>query len=240
LYANTTGYHNTALGAQSLTANTTGTTNTAIGLQALYANTSGSNNIAVGGGAGSSLTSGSSNIDIGNSGVGGESGVIRLGAAGSQTATYIAGIGSAHVTGSAVYVTSSGQLGVLASSERYKEAVAPIGTASGKLQKLRPVTFRLRTDPQHTLQYGLIAEEVAEVYPELVIRDETGRIEGVRYEELAPMLLNEEKRQKHQIDVQATQLRVLQHDLAQMQELNRAMHVAVNDLQKQAGSAGQR
>ena len=91
----------------------------------------------------------------------------------------------------AVYVTSTGRLGVLASSERYKTAIAPIGDSTEKLRQLRPVSFHLKSDPKGAIQYGLIAEEVAKVYPELVIRGEKGRIEGVRYDELAPMLLNE-------------------------------------------------
>jgi hypothetical protein len=88
-------------------------------------------------------------------------------------------------------VTSTGQLGVLASSERYKTSITAIGSNTEKLQRLRPVSFHLKSDPDGAVQYGLIAEEVDKVYPELVIRDARGRIQGVRYEELAPMLLNE-------------------------------------------------
>jgi hypothetical protein len=86
-----------------------------------------------------------------------------------------------------VYVTASGQLGVLASSERYKTHIADMGRSSRNLKNLRPVTFELKTDAQRSTQYGLIAEEVAKVYPDLVVRNDKGRIEGVRYEELAPM-----------------------------------------------------
>jgi hypothetical protein len=99
----------------------------------------------VGTGAGYYLTYGSNNIDIGNEGVATESGKIRIGTAGTQTATYIAGIESAKITGAAVYVTSSGQLGVLASSERYKTAIAPMGTDTEKLQRPRPVSFHLKS-----------------------------------------------------------------------------------------------
>jgi trimeric autotransporter adhesin len=102
---------------------------------------------------------------------------------------YVAGVATTTVTGSAVYVTPSGQLGVLASSERFKTDVESMGAASEKLARLRPVTFKLKTDPDGTTQYGLIAEGVAKVYPELVIHGADGRINGVRYEELAPMLL---------------------------------------------------
>jgi hypothetical protein len=103
------------------------------------------------------------------------------------------------VTGSAVFITSSGQLGVLASSERYKTEIAPMGAGTEKLQELRPVSFHLKSEPNGPVQYGLIAEEVAKVYPELVIRDDKGKIQGVRYEELAPMLLNEVQKQGAEI-----------------------------------------
>jgi hypothetical protein len=131
--------------------------------------------------------------------VAGESGIIRIGTPSTQITTYIAGIENAKVTGSPVYVTASGQLGVLASSERYKTAIAPMGAETEKLQELRPVSFHLKSDPRGAVQYGLIAEEVAKVYPELVIRDQAGTIQGVRYDELAPMLLNEVQKQAAEI-----------------------------------------
>src|SRR5580700_626913 len=96
---------------------------------------------------------------------------------------------------------SSGRLGVLASSERYKTSIKPIGSTA-KLEQLRPVTFHLKNDPQGAVQYGLIAEEVDQVYPELVIRDDAGKIQGVRYDELAPMLLNEMQQQQRKIEAQ--------------------------------------
>jgi hypothetical protein len=196
------------VGYAALYHNTTGSNNSAQGFYALQNNTSGSNNIAIGQYAGNNITIEDSDIDIGSRGVAGESGVIRIGDSGSQVATYIAGISSAKVTGSAVYVTSTGQFGVMASSERYKTAVASMGSTSEKLRQLRPVTFHLKTDPQGVTQYGLIAEEVAKVYPELVIRDGAGKIEGVRYEELAPMLLNEMQKQAAEIrDLKQQQMR---------------------------------
>ena len=210
LYANTRGEINTATGAGALASNTTGSNNVAFGRSALKANTTGSNNIGQGFAAGSSLTTGSNNIDIGNAGIAAESGIIRIGTKSTQTATYVAGIYDVPIIGNAVVVTSTGQLGVLTSSERFKTAIAPMSSNSEKLQQLRPVTFHLKTDPDGTLQYGLIAEEVAKVYPELVIRDETGRIDGVRYDELAPMLLNE-------VQKQAVQLRDVERQLGAMQ-----------------------
>jgi hypothetical protein len=196
---NSNASNNSALGAAALSANTSGQGNTAAGFDALYSNTTGSNNIAVGYQAGYNVTT-SNNIDIGNSGLASDNGAIRIGTGGSQKALFIAGISNSKITGSAVYVTAGGRLGVLASSERYKTAIEPMGSNTAKLEQLRPVTFHLKTEPKGALQYGLIAEEVAKVYPELVIRDEKGRIQGVRYDELAPMLLNEVQKQAAEIN----------------------------------------
>jgi hypothetical protein len=228
LYKNTTGTQNTGSGYQALYSNKTGGGNTASGLDALYRNTSGHYNIAEGYKAGFNLTTGSYNIDIGNSGVAAESGIIRIGTqvpTPLQTHTYIAGIyNNTSVSGLTVVVDSNGQLGAVASSERFKTGIAPMGSNTTKLGQLRPVTFHLKTDPQGALRYGLIAEEVAKVYPELVIRNESGRIDGVRYDELAPMLLNEVQQQQRMIDAQANinaaqaaQLRDVQRQLAVMQ-----------------------
>jgi hypothetical protein len=216
LYSNTNGDSNTASGDSALYTNTTGYHNTAFGEGSLLSNTTGSNNTALGSNAGYNLTYGSNDIDLGNEGVAGESGIIRIGTSSTQVATYIAGIENAKVTGSAVYVTASGQLGVLASSERYKTAIAPMGAGTEKLQELRPVSFHLKTDPKGSVQYGLIAEEVANVYPELVIRDGTGKIQGVRYDELAPMLLNEVQKQA----VEIRELKQQQQQFATQAELN--------------------
>ena len=199
LYFNTTGSNNNAVGYGALYHNTTGSNNSVQGFCALKSNTTGSNNIAIGEYAGQNLTTGGSNIDIGNNGVAGESAIIRLGSPAAHVAAYIAGVSNAKVTGSTVYITSTGQLGVLASSERYKTGIESMGSNSKKLQQLRSVSFHLKTNPAGAVQYGLIAEEVAKVYPELVIRDDAGKIEGVRYEELAPLLLNEVQQQQHKL-----------------------------------------
>ena len=216
LFNSISGQNNTSLGAASEFANLTGSNNTAVGFNALGTNQGGSNNIAIGANAGYYIRGSLYNIDVGNVGNQQDVGLIRIGTSGQQTAAYIAGIASAHVTGSAVYITSTGQLGVLASSERYKTAVAPMGGSTEKLQQLRPVIFHLKTDPKGAVQYGLIAEEVARVYPELVIRDEKGRIQGVRYEELAPMLLNEAQAQAAEIAQMKQQLRQLQAALGKL------------------------
>ena len=193
LSSNTTGLNNTANGVDALQFNTTGTGNTAVGLGALQSNTSGSSNIALGLNAGSSLTTGSNNIDIGNIGVAAEANTIRIGDSGAQTATFIAGISGAMVTGSRVVVTSSGQLGVTPSSKRFKDQIKPMDKASEAILALNPVTFRYKKelDPDRVPQFGLIAEEVEKVNPDLVARDEQGKPYTVRYEAVNAMLLNE-------------------------------------------------
>lgn len=198
LYNNTGGLFNVAIGQGALQANVSGSSNTAIGETALMSATGGGN-VAIGEKAGELLGAGDNNVYISNSGQPSESGAIRIGSS-FQTTAFISGIYTTQVTGSAVYVTSSGQLGVLASSERYKTDVASMGGTTSRLQQLRPVTFQLKTDSSKTRQYGLIAEEVDRIYPELVIRDATGKIQGVRYEELAPMLLNEVQHQRRELD----------------------------------------
>jgi hypothetical protein len=131
-------------------------------------------------------------------------------------------------------VTSSGQLGVLASSERYKTAIAPMGGNTEKLAQLRPVTFHLKSDPGGAVQYGLIAEEVDKVYPELVIRDDAGQIQGVRYDELAPMLLNVVQKQQQKmtaqdaaIEAQAAEFRAMKVQLAELAKQNRELQAAL-------------
>jgi hypothetical protein len=225
LYNNTIGNYNEASGHVALYSNTSGSGNEASGHAALFFNTTGSYNVAVGYAAGYNQTTGSNNIYISHHGVAGESGVTRIGTPDTQTETYIAGIENAKITGSAVYVTSSGQLGVLASSERYKTRITPIGTTTEKLQQLRPVSFHLKTDPKGAVQYGLIAEEVDKVYSELVIRDDAGKIQGVRYDELAPMLLNEMQRQ-------AAEIRGLKTQLAELNDLKQELHAAIRQLSK--------
>ena len=224
LYYNSSGSNNTVSGYEALFKNTSGSDNTALGAGALSFGTTGNNNIAMGYEAGYYVTTGSNNIEIGNKGLSTDYNMIKIGVEGLQAKTFIAGIYATSVSGSAVMVNSSGQLGVVVSSERFKTDIAPMGSYTAKLQALRPVKFHLKTDPHGAVQYGLIAEEVAKVYPELVIRDETGRIDGVRYDELAPMLLNEMQEQRRQ-------LQDTQKQMAELRQMNDAMHAAISKLQ---------
>jgi hypothetical protein len=191
--------------------------------------------------AGSNLTTGDDNIDISNLGVGAESGTIRIGDPKVQHAAYIAGIWG-HIVrpGSPVFVGPDGRLGVVASSERYKTDIAPMGSSTSKMSRLRPVTFHLKSDKTRELQYGLIAEEVDRVFPELVVRDEAGKIEGVRYDELAPMLLNEVQQQQRKLATQTEQLAGLKQRFAELQKLNREMQVALIRLQAKESQVAMR
>jgi hypothetical protein len=193
LASNTTGNNNTALGKSALTLNNSGLNNTACGWQALLRNTTGSSNIGLGDNAGSNLTTGSNNIDIGNLGVADETGTIRIGTTGTHLNTYIAGIFKIAVKGVPVFIGADGHLGTGASSVRFKEAIKPMNEASEAIHALQPVTFRYKQelDPDGTAQFGLIAEEVAKVNPDLVVRDEEGKPYTVRYEAVNAMLLNE-------------------------------------------------
>jgi len=200
LFENTAGDGNTANGFQALSSNTTGLFNTAYGYSSLSEST-GDFNIALGFQAGSSLTTGGGNVDIGNAGVAGESRTIRIGD--TQTATYIAGIsGKTAAGGAAVFVASNGKLGTVTSSRRFKKDIADMNAASETLLALRPVTFRYKPelDKAGIPQYGLVAEEVGAVNPDLVLRDEKGEIYTVRYEAVNAMLLNEFLKAHHKIE----------------------------------------
>jgi hypothetical protein len=192
LISNTTGNFNTATGADALFLNN-GNENTADGFGALFNNTTGNQNIALGHDAGSNLTTGDNNIDIGNQGVAGEANTIRIGTQGTQTATYIAGISGGAVAGAAVKVNTAGKIGTAPSSVRFKQNVKSIDDASDALFALRPVTFRYKQeiDPEGIQQFGLVAEEVEKIDPNLVIRDADGKPYTVRYEAVNAMLLNE-------------------------------------------------
>jgi hypothetical protein len=194
LFNNTNGENNTATGVDALQNNTTGNFNTATGVLALNFNTTGNANIALGFFAGFNLTTGDNNIDIGNEGVAGESNTIRIGKVASQTNAYIAGIyGTPVARGLVVKVDSTGHLGTVGSSERFKTQIKAMDKASEAIHALKPVTFRYKKeiDAEQTPQFGLVAEDVERVNPDLVVRDTEGKVYTVRYEAVNAMLLNE-------------------------------------------------
>jgi trimeric autotransporter adhesin len=194
LQNNTFGSANVAYGDQALWSNIMGNQNVAIGDSALDS-TTGSRNIGIGIAAGELLTTGDDNIDIGNrvSAVAGESGTIRIGTQGTQIATFIAAISGTAVTGTTVVVDGNGQLGVAASSARFKDGIKTMDKASEAIFALKPVTFcyKKEIDPQSLPQFGLVAEDVERVDPDLVARDAEGKVFTVRYEAVNAMLLNE-------------------------------------------------
>jgi hypothetical protein len=188
---NGAGSGNTANGTFALLNNNTGIENTAVGARAMPNNSSGSGNIAIGSHAGLNTT-GSGNIDIGHPGVGGESNIIRIGT--SQTATWIAGIRNNPnpiLNSMPVLIDNSGQLGVIVSSERFKRDIQSMDEASAAILALQPMKFHYKNDGANQPQFGLIAEQVAKVNPDLVVRDDKGQIYSVRYDAVNVMLLNE-------------------------------------------------
>jgi hypothetical protein len=206
LQSNTTAGGNVANGGFALFSNTTGVNNVAEGFDALINNTTGNSNIAIGLSAGGNLTTGNNNIDIGNLGVAGESKRIRIGTAGTQTKTFIAGIRGVttqNANAIPVLIDSAGQLGTVSSSRRFKKEIKPMDQTSEAILGLKPVTFHYKSDSAGTPQFGLIAEEVAQVNPDLVVRDENGEIYTVRYDAVNAMLLNEFLKEHRKVEEQA-------------------------------------
>jgi hypothetical protein len=216
LVSNTNGNNNTAVGYEAMLNNTSASSNTAIGDSALGGVTSGGLNIGVGELAGSNQTNGSGNIYIGDSNrfagefdsVAGESNTIRLGATNTQTVTYIAGILGQTTNNNStqmVIIDSTGRLGTISSSRRYKEDINDMGDASARLLRLRPVTFRYKkpyANGEKPIQYGLVAEEVADVFPELADYNAKGQPESVKYQILAPIMLNEFLKEHKRVEEQ--------------------------------------
>jgi hypothetical protein len=168
---NTIGQGNTAYGVNALFNNATGNNNVAIGIAALEKKTTGSGNIALGNSAGRNIKSGNDNIHIGNRGFPRDSNVIRIGTVGTQTNTFIAGISGVTVAGGvAVVIDANGQLGTSTSSARFKDKIKPMDKASEAILALKPVTFRYKKelDPDGIPQFGLVAEQVEKVNPDLV------------------------------------------------------------------------
>ncbi|OLE10522.1 MAG: hypothetical protein AUG52_09385 [Verrucomicrobia bacterium 13_1_20CM_3_54_17] len=185
LFNNGTGGNNTANGVYALFYNLEGGDNTAIGIAALLSNTNGSNNVALGSGAGASATTGSNNVYVGAG---------MQGVAGESDACYIKSIfGQTSATGIPVLINSNNKLGTTMSSKRFKKEIRPMDKASDALLALKPVTFRYKEeiDPTGTTQFGLVAEQVEKVNPDLVVRDAEGKPYSVRYDQVNAMLLNE-------------------------------------------------
>jgi Chaperone of endosialidase len=205
LQLNNTGVRNTAIGAFALQLNTTGERNTAIGLSALSVNTTGDGNIALGALAGTAVTTANNVIAIGD-----------LGANVSNSCFIgnIRGVTTANANAIPVLIDSAGQLGTVSSSRRFKQEIKAMDSASEAIHALKPVTFHYKSDGTNTPQFGLIAEEVAEVNQDLVVRDENGEIYTVRYEAVNAMLLNEFLKEHHTVKEQGATIAELKKEIA--------------------------
>jgi hypothetical protein len=217
----TTGNGDVYVGWHSGSSNTTGAYNTFLGAQTGFSNQTGIYSTYLGFNAGLNNVDGSFNIYINNDGVKSESSTIRIGN-GNQTSAYIGGIyGATTGSGVPVYVNSNGQLGTLTSSRKYKEDIRDLGDVSSALMKLRPVTFYYKREyekGERSLQYGLIAEEVAKVFPELVAYNPDGTPYTVRYQYLSSILLSEVQKQYQQAKAEAELIQTQQHRIEVLEQ----------------------
>ena len=241
LDANVAGANNTAVGYLALRDNL-GDENTGIGIGALESNTSGSFNTAVGTFAGDALSTGDNNIDIGYNVVGlaGESNTTRIGNT-DITDTFIRGIsGTTIASGDPVLVASNGHLGTLTSSARFKDDIKPMDKTSEALFSLKPVTFRYKKeiDPTGTPQFGLVAEEVEKVNPDLVVRDENGTVNSVRYQQVNVMLLNEFLKEHKRVEEQQSKIQNQEETIAGLKSMvarqQKGMEILTAQLKEQA------
>jgi Chaperone of endosialidase len=276
LFGNTTGGSNTAIGFGTLNLNTSGTANTATGFLALVSNATGIRNVGIGynalrdnvtgrnntaiGWAAGQRTTGNDNVLIAHRGALDESQTMRIGTRGTEgvagsgvTRTFIAGIRNVTTSrlGIPVLIDSAGQLGTISSSRRFKQDIEAMADASDRLLQLRPVRFYYTEADalgERPVQYGLIAEEVAEAFPELVILDEDGQPETVAYHMLPALLLNElqkehalnqaqsekletQEKQLAEQSLQLTEMRLLKEQLAAVEKLVASLQLSSKDVQ---------
>jgi hypothetical protein len=243
LAVNTTGVNNTAVGTEALSNGQTGNENTAIGDSALEYISSGGTNIGIGYKAGYNLDKGNNDIYIGNQGTGcnfdpAESNTIRIGSVDNTScltnvaSTYIAGIYDAAVPGVPVVVDSCGHLGTCPSSQRYKQNIQDMADASDVLLSLRPVTYQYKPslDPKGGHQFGLVAEEVDKLDPDLVVHDASHAIFTVRYEAVNAMLLNEFLKQHRKVETQNTEIQSLQQQNGSLADRLNELEAMVKNL----------
>ena len=226
LLRNTVGNHNTANGDEALGSNTTGNFNTTDGAHSLENNTTGSGNTALGFGAGDNVTTANNVICIG-SGVEG---------ANVSNSCYIGSVfGQTSSVGTAVFINSSGKLGTITSSRRFKEEIKPMAQASEALFALKPVIFRYKKEiePEKIPQFGLVAEDVEAVNPDLVVRDADGKAYTVRYEAVNAMLLNEFLKEHRQVQEQKATIAQLKQDFAEQQKQIEALTAGLQKVSAQ-------
>jgi len=206
---NTTGVGNTGIGAAALNSNTTGSFNTASGTQALYNNTTGGSNIALGYLAGNGVTTADNVIAIGTSS--------GANVSNSCFIRNIRGVATAVANAIPVLIDSNGQLGTASSSRRFKKEIKPMDQTSEAILALKPVTFHYKSDNTNRPEFGLIAEQVAEVNPDLVVRDENGEIYTVRYDAVNAMLLNQFLKEHHKVEEQEASTKQLKSTVSRQE-----------------------
>jgi uncharacterized coiled-coil protein SlyX len=218
LLNNTFAAHNTANGAFALISHTSGDGNTAVGFSALFNNAVGHDNIAVGTLAGQNID-GSNNIVIGNDGVSGESDTIRMGNF-THTTVYMPAIANTvSQGGNEVHINPiDGKLFLIVSSRRFKRDIQPMDKSSEGILALKPVTFHYKTDDKNTPCFGLIAEDVAEINPDLITRDKEGNPLTVRYDQVNAMLLNEFLKEHRRVEEQQATIAQLKSSVDKQQE----------------------
>ena len=238
---------NTALGSIALVTLTSGQENVAVGRRALENSTSGSNNTSLGWRSGDGVLTGDGNTCIGSSTCTNTSSADNVVCIGQNSAgenfsnrAYIPNVGQFtqnFVVGNVEFVTvrlSDGKLGHTVSSRRYKDDIKPMGDASELIYKLKPVSFRYKKTPEYqgdNLDYGLIAEDVAEIDPKLAIRDGKGQIESLRYVAIYNMMLNEFLKEHKKVEEQQASIADLKSTVALQQK---EMQVLTAQLKEQA------
>ena len=235
--ASNTASNNTAMGAGALHLSQAGGNNTAIGFNALGSEVTGISNVAVGSGALANAIHGF-NIAVGadaGSGVTTALGVIAIGSTGANVGGScfignIRGVMTANANAQTVVIDSAGQLGTISSSRRFKKEIKPMDKTSEAILGLKPVTFHYKSDTTGTPQFGLIAEEVAEVNPDLVVRDDKGEIYSVRYDAVNAMLLNEFLKEHRRVTEQNRKIHEQESTITQ---LRGEMHAVVARLKEQ-------
>jgi hypothetical protein len=249
LFNNTTNDNNTATGKFALSSNTIGSGNTANGNSALGQNISGSNNTALGRLALATST-GSGNIAVGFQAgalVGSSGNVIAIGSPGDDVdnTCFIGNIRDVQTQNAdaiAVLVDSAGQLGTASSSRRFKNEIKSMDQTSQAILALKPVTFHYKSDKRGTPQFGLIAEEVAEVNPDLVVRDKNGEIYTVRYDAVNAMLLNEFLKEHRRVEelqsAMAQQRKDFETAIIQQRKATEALVARVNEQEAQIQKVG--
>jgi hypothetical protein len=245
LFSNTTGIQNMANGAFALFSNATGSQNTASGVNALFSNTTGNFNTANGVAALFDNTTGSNNTALGflaGTGVATANNVICIGHPGADVSNScfignIRGVTTANPDAIPVQIDSAGQLGTMSSSRRFKKEIKAMDKASEAILALKPVTFHYKSDNTKRPEFGLIAEEVADISPDLVVRDENGEVYTVRYDAVNAMLLNEFLKEHRRNEMQESRIQAQEATIARQQKQIEGLTAGLQKVSAQLAAA---